>query len=94
MNIIYICNEYPPGKIGGIGTFVHELANQLANRDHKIFVVGFIDDVTQRVEVENNNIRVIKLPKSSGRMAIVSDRLSLYYEIKGLISKNNIHIIN
>lgn len=93
MNIIYICNEYPPGKIGGIGTFVHELANQLANRDHKIFVVGFIDDVTQRVEVENNNIRVIKLPKSSGRMAIVSDRLSLYYEIKGLISKNNIHII-
>lgn len=93
MNIIYICNEYPPGRTGGIGTFVHELANQLAHRGHKIFVVGFIDDVTQRLEIEDNNIKVIKLPKSSGKMAIFFDRLALYNEIKKLIFKNNIHII-
>ena len=31
MNILYICDEYPPGKNGGIGTMVQVLGRELVN---------------------------------------------------------------
>lgn len=40
MNILFICDEYPPGKIGGIGTAVQTLARQLVKQGHKVIVAG------------------------------------------------------
>ena len=43
MNILFICDEYPPGPHGGIGTAVQLLARALAAKGHQIVVAGFYD---------------------------------------------------
>ncbi len=40
MNILFICDEYPPGKNGGIGTAVQMLCTELEKKGHGLFVVG------------------------------------------------------
>jgi len=44
MNILFLCDEYPPGKHGGIGTAVQSLACELAASGHSVIVAGFYDD--------------------------------------------------
>jgi glycogen(starch) synthase len=41
MNILYLCDEYPPGQHGGIGTSVQSLARQMARLGHNVVVAGF-----------------------------------------------------
>lgn len=43
MNILYICDEYPPGRHGGIGTSVQLLAREMAAMGHTVVVAGFYD---------------------------------------------------
>ena len=40
MNILYLCDEYPPGRHGGIGTSVRLLAGQMAKQGHTVIVAG------------------------------------------------------
>jgi glycogen synthase len=40
MNILFICDEYPPGLNGGIGTMVQQLSQELVRQGHQVFVVG------------------------------------------------------
>ena len=40
MKILYICDEYPPGQNGGIGTSVQTLSRELVKMGHDVFVVG------------------------------------------------------
>lgn len=40
MNILFICDEYPPGKHGGIGTMVQVLSRELVRQGNKVVVIG------------------------------------------------------
>ncbi|MDB4918251.1 glycosyltransferase family 4 protein [Mucilaginibacter sp.] len=40
MNILYLCDEYPPGKHGGIGTYVRLIARQMVTLGHNVVVAG------------------------------------------------------
>jgi len=40
MNILYLCDEYPPGPHGGIGTYVQLIARQMVKLGHKVTVAG------------------------------------------------------
>lgn len=40
MKILFICDEYPPGKNGGIGTVVQVLGRELVKQGHEVFVAG------------------------------------------------------
>jgi len=40
MNILFICNEYPPGKSGGIGSITRNLGRALTDLGHNVFVTG------------------------------------------------------
>ncbi|ASU35166.1 glycosyltransferase family 4 protein [Mucilaginibacter xinganensis] len=40
MNILYLCDEYPPGKHGGIGTYVSLIARQMVKLGHSVTVAG------------------------------------------------------
>ena len=40
MNILYICNEYPPGKAGGIGSATRNLAKELVRNGHAVYISG------------------------------------------------------
>ncbi len=43
MNILYLCDEYPPGRHGGIGTAVQTLAREMVRQGHTVVVAGFYD---------------------------------------------------
>ncbi|HXB90705.1 MAG TPA: glycosyltransferase family 4 protein [Puia sp.] len=40
MKILYICEEYPPGKNGGIGTMVRVLGREMVRQGHTVYVIG------------------------------------------------------
>jgi glycosyltransferase involved in cell wall biosynthesis len=40
MKILFICDEYPPGKNGGIGTAVQVLSRELVKQGHSVYVAG------------------------------------------------------
>lgn len=40
MNILFICDEYPPQCTGGIGTATKTVAEGLACKGHNVFIVG------------------------------------------------------
>lgn len=40
MKILFICDEYPPGKNGGIGTTVQNLGRELVKQGHSVYVAG------------------------------------------------------
>jgi glycogen(starch) synthase len=40
MNILYLCDEYPPGLHGGIGTSVRLLAREMVKLGHRVVVAG------------------------------------------------------
>lgn len=44
MKILFICDEYPPGRTGGIGTAVQNLARQLKLRGHQVWCLGLYPD--------------------------------------------------
>ena len=47
MNILFYCSEYPPYPAGGIGSVTKIIAEELAKRGHKIFIVGFYQKMYQ-----------------------------------------------
>lgn len=40
MKILFLCDEYPPGKHGGVGTMVQVLGRELVKQGHQVFVMG------------------------------------------------------
>ncbi|HEK1719750.1 TPA: glycosyltransferase family 4 protein [Proteus mirabilis] len=91
MNIIFICNEYPPEKSGGIGIFTKELAESLVNKGHSIFVVGIYKQKKTTSEIING-VKVTRLP-SNRFFKIIIDRYKLYLFLKNLVKKEKIQII-
>jgi len=43
MNILYLCDEYPPGRHGGIGTMVQVVAREMVQQGHRVVVAGYYD---------------------------------------------------
>jgi glycosyltransferase involved in cell wall biosynthesis len=59
MNILFICNEYPPGKSGGIGSVTKSLARALVKQGHQIFVAGlYIPGFGQSDYFEDEGVKV------------------------------------
>lgn len=60
----FVCNEYPPDAHGGIGSFTYDLAHALAERGHRIWVVGLSD---RDAEETDGPIRVVRIRRSVKR---------------------------
>jgi len=69
MRILYICDEYPPGKTGGIGIAVQSLARQLSKSGHQVWVAGLYDEMYGgENEFKDGDVTVFRLrygPRSS-----------------------------
>ena len=84
MKICFICNEYPPGPHGGIGSSTQTLARALVGRGHSVRVVGVYKtgypaphyEVDQGVEVWR--MRQAQIPK----IGWIIDRIRLYRLIR------------
>ena len=78
MNILLLCDEYPPGRHGGIGTLVQNLARQLVKMQHSVVVAGFYnwgyggDD-----EFEDEGVKVYRLRRKMD-WAVFSNKSSLF----------------
>lgn len=55
MNILFICDEYPPFRSGGIGSVTKIIAECLASRGHSVKIAGYYTamDETERHDVVN-----------------------------------------
>ncbi|MFH1778041.1 MAG: glycosyltransferase family 4 protein [Candidatus Omnitrophota bacterium] len=56
MNILFLSRDYPPGHVGGVGTYVYEMSRLLAKIGHKVFVItesqdGPLDYIEQGVHI-------------------------------------------
>ena len=61
MNILYLCDEYPPGRHGGIGTAVQLLAREMVQQGHKVIVAGFYEwGYGQKDEFEDMGVKVYR----------------------------------
>ena len=66
MNILYYCEEYPPARNGGIGAVVKVVAEAMAQRGHRVYVVGKYWDGKGLETIENiNGVNVIRWHKGS-----------------------------
>ena len=62
MNILYLCEEYPPGRNGGIGTMVQVLGRALVRQGHNVFVVGlYPHGYAQQNYEEDEGVKIWRL---------------------------------
>src|ERR1700722_12606086 len=69
MNILYLCDEYPPGVCGGIGIATQSIARSLVKKGHNVVVAGFYDrDYGEKNEFTDNGVKVYRFRRLlSGR---------------------------
>jgi glycosyltransferase involved in cell wall biosynthesis len=61
MNILYLCDEYPPGTNGGIGTYVRLIARQMVKLGHKVIVAGLYSrGYSGEDEFEDEGVKVFR----------------------------------
>jgi glycosyltransferase involved in cell wall biosynthesis len=60
LHIVFLCNEYPPGPHGGIGSFTQTMARTLVGRGHRATVVGFYPLKEGRREMDHG-VTVVRL---------------------------------
>jgi glycosyltransferase involved in cell wall biosynthesis len=66
MHICFLCDEYPPGSHGGVGSKIQVLGRGLVARGHKVSVVGVYPRARESVE-DDRGVRVVRLPHSPVR---------------------------
>lgn len=61
MHICFLCNEYPPGRHGGVGSFTQTLARALVKDGHKVTVIGLYS--CEKISDERDEgVRVVRVP--------------------------------
>lgn len=65
MNILYLCNEYPPLAHGGIGTFVQTVSRGLVRQGHRVSVLG-LNRARELTIEQDEGVRVYRLPGRYG----------------------------
>lgn len=91
MNICFICNEYPPLKNGGIGTFTKELSENIVKKGHQAIVIGYYEDIENDLSETINNVHVIKLSLPFKNEVLA--RIKLYKKILELHRLYSIDIL-
>lgn len=61
LNILFLCNEYPPGIGGGIGVFTRTLARKLVECGCSVSVIGY-QRLNSPVIEDDFGVRVIRIP--------------------------------
>ncbi len=90
IRICFVCNEYPPGPHGGIGTFNCVLARSLAAAGHDVRVIGMYRHDYPAADYEvDQGVRVWRMRRSPRRFGWLSARYRLHRTI-GRWCKNDL----
>jgi glycosyltransferase involved in cell wall biosynthesis len=107
MNILYLCDEYPPCQHGGIGTVTQNLARELVLKGHKVYVCGFYPYYRKSCYLEddlgvnvfrhfygNKILLILSRHKYFGKILNIAGEFNAYTKfLKDFIIKNKIEII-
>ncbi|WGV12263.1 glycosyltransferase family 4 protein [Psychrobacter maritimus] len=93
LNIVFICNEYPPGKSGGIGVFTKKIAEGLCVHGHDVHVIGTYPSIENKLQEEVNKVKVIRIPHVTGRIGLIANRVAIYKHLKKIALIKPIDII-
>ena len=95
MKILYICNEYPPYKHGGIGSFTRDIAEGLASNGQQVVVWGMYNTVTTIVNENINGVAVVRLPfkAKKSRFKQLHFIYFLNRQLKLFLKDNNFDIV-
>lgn len=92
MHICYLCNEYPPGSHGGIGSMTRLLARSLVKRGHRATVIGLYAATSSR---ENDQgVDVVRVAATSiPRTGYVLNRRTLQRGLREVDAHDRIDVI-
>ncbi|PKO09634.1 MAG: hypothetical protein CVU40_10090 [Chloroflexi bacterium HGW-Chloroflexi-2] len=95
MKILFICNEYPPAPHGGVGTYVKNIAKNLSDLGHKVYVVGVYSDINNIEELFDGKVKIVRLPTVKGNSIKrnVYVRFNLAKFVEQFSEENKIDII-
>lgn len=86
MKLCFICYEYPPGPVGGVGTFTQMLGRALVRRGHEVRVAGVYSASYPAPDYEEDDgVRVWRLRESERHLSWVASRYALYRLIRGWV---------
>jgi len=94
MKICFVCNEYPPSRHGGIGTFVRVLGRELVRRGHQVRVIGIYDrdDRSRDFEVDNG-VLVWRLRNEIKLIGWLQARYAMYRKISEWAAAGDIDLV-
>jgi glycosyltransferase involved in cell wall biosynthesis len=100
VNILFVCNEYPPGPHGGIGTLTRTLARGLASVGHRVAVVGVYPESYPRPagrasgrDERDGEIEVVRLPESTGTAGWIRSRARLWREVSRRVREDGVELV-
>lgn len=68
MHICFLCNEYPPGRHGGVGSFTQTLGRALAANGCSVTALG-VYPIEKTIREDDQGVSVIRLPHAGVRGA-------------------------
>ncbi len=94
MHICFICNEYPPGRHGGVGSFTQTMGRALVAKGVRVTVVG-VYPINREKREDDKGVSVIRLPHTTFRGAgyIVNGR-RLASELEALNRRHPIDLLD
>ena len=95
MNICYVCNEYPEGPHGGVGTMTQLLAEELVFRDHVVKIIGVYDSGYPSAKYEvKNGVEVTRIKVNfKNKLAVIYGNWQMSRKIRTWIKKGLVDII-
>lgn len=95
MHICYVCNEYPEGPHGGVGTMTQLLAEELFLKGHSIKIVGVYDQSYPAADFEvKNGVQVTRIKvNKKNKFAIIWGYWLVSKTIRKWIKKGEVDII-
>lgn len=95
MRICFVCNEYPPGPHGGIGTITQVLARALVKAGHEVRVTGmYRGDYPGPEYEEADGVRVWRWREPTHRLGWLRARYRLYRTLAGWSRHGEIELVD
>jgi glycosyltransferase involved in cell wall biosynthesis len=94
MRICFICNEYPPGPHGGIGTFTQVMARALCAAGHNVRVAGvYPQNYPAQDYEEDHGVRVWRQRMPKYRFGWILARYQLFRIIAAWIRNEEVDVV-
>lgn len=93
LRVCFVCNEYPPGSHGGIGTLTQVLGRGLARAGHDVRVVGTYGTVGAERSELDQGVLVSRLSEGSAPLAWARARRAVWARVAAWARRGEIDIV-